>query len=158
MPPEKVVKGWGQGNLNAMRANFIVRRTVMNQAADGMQCSGGGYMEECLIENLTVSGVAPAGTHNDFIQNYGGLVTVRKCLFKQGLTGGQGSHLNGVFCDSGTYDIEDTAVIVTAPAGMNAWALHAAKAGYIDIRNSYVRGRIIGDIRQGSGMDISAGY
>lgn len=158
IPPERVVAGWGQGCLNAMRANFVVRRSTMRSGADGMQCSGGGILEECLIEFLTIAGVAPTGTHNDFIQNYSGIVNLRKCLFTQGLIAGQDSHLNGLFCDGGIYDVEDTAIVVTAPQGMNAFALHAAKAGHIDIRNSYVRGRIIGDVRQGSGVDILAGY
>lgn len=162
MPASKVigdgVKYWGQGVLNALKGGFVVRRSYLAGGADAVQCSGGGLIEDSFIGDLTVAGPAGTGTHNDFIQNYGGNVVIRRSLFRQNLGPAGNSHLNGIFCDSGTYDIEDTAIVVTAPAGFNAWALHAAKAGHIRIRNSLVQGKIIGDIRNEGGNQFSTGY
>lgn len=152
MPAAKVASGWGQGALNAMAPGFTVRRTLLTGSVDGMQCSGGGTVEDTVIRALGFH----ATSHNDFIQNYGGLVTMRRCHFEQ--NGAPPNHLNGLFCDSGFYDVADCALLVTAEPGTNAWVLHAAKAGGISIRDSIVRGRTIGAIKYGANVDIAAGY
>lgn len=164
IPRERVAKtgGWGQGCLNAMRPGFVVRRTLLTGGADGMQCSGGGTVEDTVIRDLTVYGVAPAGTHNDFCQHYNsGTVYWRRVVMRQDLTVGQGGHVNGLFCDGGDHDVEDSSIIVTAPTGTNAWALHAGKNGMGDrltVRRSKVRGRKIGNVVFEADVDWQAGY
>lgn len=145
--------------LWALAPGFVIRRTLVYGGTDGMQCEGGGAIEESVIRDLAITSTS----HNDFIQNLGGPVTVDRCLMRQ--TNPSSDHLNGLFCDQsstsplpGTYDVADSAIIVTASAGTNAWAMHAGKVGHIAIRDSLVRGRTVGDIRIGPNVDISAGY
>lgn len=156
-PAEVIDRNWGQGNLNAMRAGFVVRRTVLRHAADNMQCSGGGLVEDTVFADMTID---PEFTHNDFIQNYDGLVSLRRCWFKQTLTKPEESgHVNGIFADSALFDIEDCSIEVYAPVGTNAWALHAGKQpATIWIRNSRVRGKIVGDVRFEANVDHVNGY
>lgn len=164
MPAHRVTgsEHWGQGNLNAMRDGFIVRRTLCRGAADNMQCSPGtgsaaGLLEECVFRDMTID---QSWTHNDFIQLYGGRLNIRRCYFRQNVLAGQENHLNGIFADGGTYDIEDTAIIVTAPQGSNSWAIHAGKyqtSNQIVVRNSYVRGRRVGQYVF-TNVDYAAGY
>jgi len=160
IPSYRVASGWGQGCLNALKPGFVVRRTLMQGGADGAQVSGPGAFEECVIRNLTIG----TTTHNDFIQHYGpGLVTVDRTYMSQSNVAP--NHLNGLFCDGGKYDVSDCAIVVTAPTGTNAYALHAGKyatASQIVIDNSYVRGRQVEKISDaivmGSGVDYAAGY
>lgn len=159
MPSNRVTtERWGQGNLNAMGPNFVVRRTLCRGGADNMQASQNGLLEECWFTAMSID---PSWTHDDFIQLYGGRLNIRRCLFTQDLQRGEENHVNGIFADGGVYDIEDSAIIVTAPPGTNAWAMHAAKyqtPHQIVVRNSYVRGRTIGAVSFGPDVDYGVGY
>lgn len=149
-------QNWGQGNLNALKPGFVVRRTRLAGASDNVQCSGGGLIEECVFEDMTID---PEFTHNDFIQNYDGLLNVRRCIFEQTLTDpSENNHVNGIFADSSEIDIEDCYIKVTAPAGFNAWAIHAAKEpATVTVRRSFVRGKVIGVTFQ-EDVDHANGY
>ena len=150
---------WGQANLNALAAGWVARGTILEGMADNVQQSGGGLLEECVLRNLVIYGPAGSGSHNDHIQNYGGLVQLRRTLVEQTVTAAQDSHVNSVFCDGGDYDLEDCLVLITAPAGSNTWALHAAKgSNRIVVRHTSVRGKTVGNIVQQEGADISSPY
>lgn len=156
-PSEVINHNWGQGNLNALRPGFTVRRTRMAHAADNVQCTGPGLIEESVFADMTID---PEFTHNDFIQNYDGLVQLRRCWAKQTLTkASESGHVNGMFADSSLFDIEDCSVEVYAPVGTNAWVLHAGKQpATIWVRNSRVRGKIVGDVRFEGNIDHIVGY
>lgn len=156
-PREVIDRNWGQGNLNALKPGFVVRRTRLRHAGDFVQCTGPGLLEEVQGVDMTID---PEFTHNDFIQNYDGLVNLRRCWFKQTLTKPEESgHVNGVFADSSLYDIEDCSLEVYAPQGTNAWVLHAGKQpATIFIRNSKVRGKVVGDVRFEENVDHVNGY
>lgn len=149
IPAARVTGGWGQGCLNALTGGFAVRRTLLTGGADGIQCSGGGLIEDSVIRDLTIGPT----THNDFIQNYGGTVTITRCVMRQQLDADESNHVNGLFCDGGVYVVNDSAITVTAPAGVNGFAIHAAKAGHVEISNSLVRGTVIGDVRIGANVE-----
>jgi hypothetical protein len=156
-PAEVINHNWGQGNLNALKPGFAVRRTRLAHASDNAQCTGPGLFEECHLVDMTID---PEFTHNDFIQNYDGMVHLRRCWAKQTLTlPAESGHVNGIFADSAMFDIEDCSIEVYAPAGTNAWVLHAGKQpATIWVRNSRVRGKIVGDVRFEENVDHVVGY
>jgi hypothetical protein len=150
---------WGQANLNALAPGWVATGTILEGMSDAVQQSGGGLLEECVLRKLAVFGPPGSGSHNDFVQNYGGLVRFRRTLVEQDVTAGQDSHLNGVFCDGGDYEMEDSLVLVSAPAGSNTWALHAGKGNNrITLRHTAVRGKTVGNIVKGEGADVSSPY
>lgn len=160
-PPAGVVaaRGWGQANLNALRAGWTARGSIFEGMADNVQQSGGGLLEECILRGLVIFGPAGSGSHNDHTQNYGGLITMRRTLVEQNITAAQESHLNSVFCDGGDYVLEDSLVLISAPAGSNTWALHASKgSNSIRVRHTSVRGKTIGNIILEAGADVSSPY
>jgi hypothetical protein len=152
-------RAWGQGNLNALRGWWTVRGTILEGMADNIQQIGGGLLEDSILRNLVIYGPAGSGSHNDHVQNYGGLVTMRRVLVEQTVGSGQDSHVNSIFCDGGDYDMEDCLVLIMAPPGSNTWALHAAKgSNQITLRHTAVRGKWIGNVVMGEGADVSSPY
>lgn len=152
-------QGWGQGNLNALRAGWTLRGSILEGMADNIQQSGGGLVEDSILRNLVIFGPAGSGSHNDHMQNYGGLITFRRSMVQQNVTAGQDSHVNSIFCDGGDYLLEDALVLISAPVGSNTWALHAAKgSNSIRVRHTSVRGKTVGNIIQEEGADISSPY
>ncbi len=159
MPPALAT---GAGTINSPAAGCIVRRSLIEGGVDGLQWSGGGSVEESVIRSLTFTSTS----HNDFIQNYGGLITMRRSYCESLNT--PANRLNGIFCSeaNAVYDIEDCALIVTAAPGTNGFVLHAGKTVNgvqlpgirIDVRNSYIRGRKVGNVVFGAGVDWAAGY
>jgi hypothetical protein len=159
MPPASAT---GAGTINSLVPGAVVRRSLIEGGVDGMQWSGGGQVEESVIRSLTFTSTS----HNDFIQNYGGSVTMRRSYSESLNT--PANRLNGIFCSeaNAVYDIEDCALVVTAAPGTNGFVLHAGKTVNgvqlpgirIDVRNSYVRGRKVGNVVFGAGVDWAAGY
>lgn len=152
IPPDRVRGGWGQGAINVPAPGCIIKRTKMRGSSDGAQISGGATFEDCVISDLTISNTVQLVSHNDFIQNYGGTVTVNRCHFVQPSTPDMNNHVNGVFCDGGDYLITNSAIEVFKDPGVNAWTLHAVKTGFIDVNNSLVRGALVGDVRIGANV------
>ncbi len=148
MPESKVIGGWGQGAINILANNFEVRRCILESAADGLQLNTTGIIEDTFIGNLTVAGDPGTGTHNDFIQAYGGTnVTLTHCWFYQLCDSGDGSHLNGIFSDGGSVTCVECAVEVYKPAGQSNWTLHTGKANAVDmtLTRCLIRGDYVGD-------------
>lgn len=145
IPESRVAGGWGQGCINTPKPGCIIRRTKIRGGADSAQISGGVTIEECFFSDMVIVNQ----THNDFIQNYGGLATLRRSAFRQIVSASQGGHVNGIFNSSAnaSFDIEDCYVDVQGPG----WALHAGSS-VIDIRNSFLRGATVGNVRIGENV------
>ena len=148
LPYSEVENGWGQGAINILAADFEVRRSRMEHAADGFQLSTAGIVEDCFIGNLAVAGVPPTGTHNDFVQAYGGTsVEFDRCWFYQVMQADEENHLNGLFSDGGSVTCTDCAVEVYKPLGQQNFTAHTGKANAVTMtfNNCLIRGSIVGD-------------
>jgi hypothetical protein len=148
MPASRVEGGWGQGAINILAADFEVRRTRMEGAADCMQLNTAGIVEDSFLGNMTIAGDPGTGTHNDFVQAYGGTdVTFTHCWFYQLCDSGDGSHVNGIFSDGGTVNCVECPIEVYKPVGQSNWTLHTGKANAVDmtLTRCLIRGDYVGD-------------
>ncbi len=152
--PSPTGRQLGQGAVNFYgQPDWVIRRCVLHGFADGVQCSGTGLLEECVIRDLAYGPT----THNDWAQHYGGgTLTARRCVFDSAPP--RPNAHNGIFSSNdptGNYVLEDCDLRVSGPHAAQSNILHANTATITLVRCRARGGRLIRDVRSGPDSFVS---
>lgn len=138
----------GQGGVNFWgQTGWSVESCDISGFADGFQCVGPGRIIDTWVHDLAY-GTTPSGivTHNDGCQNYGGQVTLDRCVFDMG--GVAGSTNGALFCSEPSASFSATELFVDVTrSDVNALHAWASPVG-ITVNGGRVSklGRLIGKV------------